>query len=1130
MKKSRILTMLIVMALAITLLTVTASATPNEGWNGSDGWWSYYQNGEWVTDQVVKIDGLYYGFDSEGYMYQGESFWCNGNHYRATKAGNLLVNSWYEDADGEWYFYGEAGKAAYDFQEIGDDWYYFEYEGRMVSDEVVYSDQDAYRGYWAISKSGTASVPLNKAGWNSAFGKWYYMEDDGYGLQMYYGLLKLGSDWYYLDYNGQLITNDFVWCYDGENYIDGFADASGVLLKNTWGKKGNRWVYANSDRQIAWDGIYEIGGFLYLFRDGYLYDIPGENYYNGDIYVTTSGGSLKRNSWYYDNTRYDEPGWSYYGADGHRYHYGIYTIDGKTYSFNNSVLETECFSSNSGGTYWFDSNGVGTKLTDGWYQRDGDWYYVMDGRLAQGKQTINGLTYYFSGGRMSTNDYWRSYNEYLGEYRYYLYGGNGVQITTPGWHLVGGYYYLVQNDGSLREGWTADGNYYLTPTMRANQVFEDDGRWWAANKDGLCTELEGLGLINVWGRVAYINNNGSLATNCWKNVGGYYYYFGSGGYAYDGGVYEINGVKYLFDTYGKMHTGGWLNVYGDWYYAGADGIAYTGMKTIGGVQYLFRDSGYLYGTGCYTYNGNKYLLENGRVLCQLKNGWNQAGSNWYYMVDGYLVRDRMYTIGGVTYGFDYDGHMLTNEIYNERAFNASGAMIKGWALMNGRWIYADPEDGELYSWGYWEIDGKEYFFDSYYMRTGTFYGYDEIITTDSNGVITSVTDIPDGQIIYSDGEARLFKENAPYSGWMGDYFFENGYMAYNTIIEYNGAYYAIGPTGKCRYNSWYDLDADPEWEEYIYAKADGKLACHEWLKQGNTYYYFDHYNMVAGGVFYIDGAEHKFAEDGRWLGQYKGEAIEIPISGSGWKMYDGDWYYLSNGVPVWSEVLYIDGQWYGFDYTCKMVEKGFWDGFYFSAGGTRAEYTGWKYINGSWVFFNPDHSVATGLIKSGNGYYYVTYDEYYDEDTEEYGHEAYSLADAYMVVNGKLYYFDKTGFSSGALTGTGWYGKGSEWYYLKNGVLQTGYQTINGKGYFFDDEGYEYELGRMLSGTTVYLYEHEEHILLGADGARITKAGWHLIDGNWYCVDKDGFAYCSGIYMMQGSVYCFDYNGIWVEK
>ena len=88
---------------------LNSNVESNEARSADGCWWVKAENGKWqyvnnyvyVHNCVLKIDGNYYGFDYNGYMYQDSEFrdLYNGEH-RAKADGTLYVSEWYQDSEG----------------------------------------------------------------------------------------------------------------------------------------------------------------------------------------------------------------------------------------------------------------------------------------------------------------------------------------------------------------------------------------------------------------------------------------------------------------------------------------------------------------------------------------------------------------------------------------------------------------------------------------------------------------------------------------------------------------------------------------------------------------------------------------------------------------------------------------------------------------------------------------------------------------------------------------------------------------------------------------------------------------------------------------------------------------------
>ena len=87
----------------------------------------------------------------------------------------------------------------------------------------------------------------------------------------------------------------------------------------------------------------------------------------------------------------------------------------------------------------------GAKLTDSWYQEDGNYYYFdSDGYMVTGLRSIDGNTYYFSsGGKMRTG--WQTINGNT-----YYFSSGGKMLT--GWQTIEGSNYYFGKDGRLVTG------------------------------------------------------------------------------------------------------------------------------------------------------------------------------------------------------------------------------------------------------------------------------------------------------------------------------------------------------------------------------------------------------------------------------------------------------------------------------------------------------------------------------------------------------------------------------------------------------------------------------------------------------------------------------------------------------
>ena len=76
----------------------------NNQWTLVDGYYYYASDGQVVKDDVVMINGKYYGFDEDGRMYDNITFNMYGSTYHAASGGALLTEQQYKSGNDTYYF------------------------------------------------------------------------------------------------------------------------------------------------------------------------------------------------------------------------------------------------------------------------------------------------------------------------------------------------------------------------------------------------------------------------------------------------------------------------------------------------------------------------------------------------------------------------------------------------------------------------------------------------------------------------------------------------------------------------------------------------------------------------------------------------------------------------------------------------------------------------------------------------------------------------------------------------------------------------------------------------------------------------------------------------------------------
>ena len=275
-----------------------------EGWVENNGLYYYVENGSYVKNTVKKIGGVYYGFDTDGRMFDDEAFGIEHrgynedgvydfvvDRYRAKKGGALYTNTWYEEKAGYdeeesysfWCYYGDDAKRVRGWKQFGGKWYYFNWDGEMVTglqeiDGTLYSFKD----------SGEMTT-----GWVENDGSWYYIENSG---ALAKGWKQIGS-WYFFDDEGKMATG--LQEINGVSYFFGDSGA----MQTGWKQIDSDWYYfAGSGAMVK--GWQAVGGVWYYF-DGEGKMLTGLQELSGVKYYFTAGGAMKTgwqqvgDDWYY---------------------------------------------------------------------------------------------------------------------------------------------------------------------------------------------------------------------------------------------------------------------------------------------------------------------------------------------------------------------------------------------------------------------------------------------------------------------------------------------------------------------------------------------------------------------------------------------------------------------------------------------------------------------------------------------------------------------------------------------------------------------------------------------------------------------------------------------------------------
>ena len=1023
-------------------------------------------------------------------------------HYRAHEDGHLYVNEWYReqyhDGNCDYYYYGEHGVAVFGLFEVAmpeeadAQLRCFEYDGKMMTN-VFYTITSAEGNVtYSIDSNGVAteipsSDPEYNEGWNEIDGSYKYVvdgepvkdqviwiEDEQTGEEKLYGFngdgwmysntqFYLYDEWtgkevYYCAHeDGHLYVNEWYDNpYNGFEYYyteDGKAPTGLIELRE---RNGTEVVLYCFDQ----DGSLKRGG-EYIDDDGYFYEISDG----------IAAWAEERTGWYHDryyNSYYIQNGRTvrntviYVEDEQRKYNWFGFRDDGMMYSNCPFSIEDEEGSI----SYYRASRVLGRLFVNQWYEDEdnSEWYYYFDGGKArEGLQTIDGVMYVFAyDGRMLTD------TTYTDE--------NGVEYTVD------------SNGVATRVSSPEDNGYW-----------DENGERYYIDGSPVCSAV-----IMIDGAYYGFNNSGYLYRDCYFDI------WSENGYSFDS-YYALEDGHLLVNDWWDQED------WGRTHYFGSDGREVSGFVEIDGTLYYFdRYTGLVRGGAFYDDNGDLYIVDKNGVatLVETENGWVETeDGNKYYLINGEAVKNQVIEIDGDYYGFDYDGVMYLDRVFDIYRYG------------EGQKYYCAGEDGKLIvsAW-YEDYLGEKYYFgdDGEAMLglqeiDGILYCFD-----DFNGRLQTERFVEDeqGNYYYADGNGvgTLIEGNdgwheLPDGNWS---YFIDGYPVENEALKIGGKYYAFNRYGIMFTEGPFVIYYGELYFHFYRAKADGSLYVNEWYEDKDNsewYYYFDKGEAKegpqnVGGTTYIFTYEGKMMTSCTYTDAKTGDKYEVDSSGvarianagkDGWNLIDGKYYYRENGAFIKHQVRKIGGSYYGFDYNGRMYDnQGFWiDAFYRAKKGGSLYVNEWYQEDGTniWYYFGSDAKGADGWKQIGNKWYYFEFGE---------------MMTGLQWINGSTYFFD----DNGAMV-TGWQEDAGKWYYYDpSGAMATDWKKIGSAWYYFDEEG-EMATGLQEIGGTSYFFKDS--------GAMVT--GWQQIEGSWYYFGSSGAMVKKNWQQSGNAWYYFDEEG-----
>ena len=510
-------------------------------------------------------------------------------------------------------------------------------------------------------------------------------------------------------------------------------------------------------------------------------------------------------------------------------------------------------------------------------------------------------------------------------------------------------------------------------------------------------------------------------------------------------------------------------------------------------------------------------------------GWNAVGSDWYFVRNGALVSGWEYINGhwywfdssagckmatgwielsGSRYylaqGGDFQGAMATGWLYDGGAWyyaKASGHMAGGWELIGGAWYWFDSDNGCAMAQGCVTVDGQDYLLgeyglvDGWVSYAGTWYygrdGQPETGWLKLGGTWYWLDPSAHGAMATGWGDissARYYFDasGAMATGWIldgGDWYYADASgAAHSGWLSANGNLYYLDPAcGLKLATGYFSVDGSN-----YFASDSGEIAVRQWVtaEDGTTVFAGVDGALCGkldGGVLYVPNADGVLEPASGFveLGGCKFYIDpETHAPSSGWKQFDGVWYYFDENGCARAGWLDDNGAWYYFDKS-GALQTGWIDvdgSWYYASDSGRME-TGWIYAGGAWYYANASGRMETGWLYDGGSWYY-------------FSESSCAMQTGWIDVSGTWYYANASGRME-----TGWFASGGAWYWFDgNGAMATGWQWINGSWYCFKSNGV------WVSDSTnakAQSYASRTNWLILVDTSRCVTSIYCGSQGNW---------------------------------
>ena len=463
------------------------------------GNWYYVKDGKALTG-LQTIDYVDVYFDADGKQVKDDTRQIDGSTYHFAKdSGQITRNAFASDKMGNWYYFGQDGKALTGKQIVDNFTLYFYPNGVQAKDAFVILDGNTY---YFQKDSGQL---VSNCYWSDDEGNWYYSDKDG---RLLIGAQTVDFVNVYFYDDGVQVKGDFA---PNGHYYD---KDTGALVTNRYVEKDGKWYYVN-DKGDKLIGAQTIDGVeVYFDKDG----VQAKGIFaNADhFYDKDTGAAVRDQIVEVDGKRY------YVGPDGRKVYSGTHIVHGEEVNLivgdGHQGFGEFTYYADSGDYIGFD----GKKVTKAGFvkTKDNHWYYLdgKGGKLVS-VQVIDGELYYFG---LPTRKYYYGMQS-RGELIYAYYSD-----TIPNSSHI---YYLDEATGAALKNqyheWEGSW-YYFGPNWYAltgEQTIDNVPVYFHSNGKQAKGEL-----VTVDGKIHYYDaNSGARLSNIDITIKGQTYHFDADG-------------------------------------------------------------------------------------------------------------------------------------------------------------------------------------------------------------------------------------------------------------------------------------------------------------------------------------------------------------------------------------------------------------------------------------------------------------------------------------------------------------------------------------------------------------------------------------------------------------------------